>query len=89
MLSDDCHDRRMFANPCIPSDGDPGPSARLFADGNVEPLDVVLATPVDDRDMRADEHIILERHSTDAAEKPNINVSADLRGRVRNDCAER
>ena len=37
------HDGCVLADPAIAADGDPSPRTRLFADGNVEPIDAVLS----------------------------------------------
>ena len=65
------------------------PRTRLFADGNIEPINAVLSAPVGDRDMGTDEHVVLEGHVTDAAEESHVHVLPDLRGRVGENCAER
>ena len=89
MLTDVCHDGRTLADPGIAADRDARPEARLFADGDVEPFDTVLAAAIDDRDMGADQHIILERHVADGAEESDVNFFADLRRRMREDRTER
>src|SRR5271166_6159969 len=79
------HDGCVFADPAIAADGYPTPRTRLFADGNVEPINTVLSAPVGDRDMGTDEHVVLEGHVTNAAEESHVHVLPDLRGRVRED----
>src|SRR3954449_10254460 len=83
MLPDIRHDGRMFADPGIAADGDATPPSRLLPDGNVEAFDPVLAAPVHDRDVGTHQHVVLERHRPEAAIESHIDVTADLRRRVR------
>src|SRR5438067_451990 len=82
MMSHIGHDNRSIAYPGIATDGDVGIDASLFANGNVEPGDSMLFAPIQNRDVRADEDVVFERHIAERAVKAHVNAASDSRCRM-------
>ena len=81
-------DQGPVADPRVAPHRDPRPRPRLLADGHVKPLDAVLAAAVHHRHVRAEQHVVLQGHVAQAAERADVDAAADLGGGVREDRAE-
>ena len=53
-------------------------ATRLLADRDVQPLDPVLGSAVDDRDVGTQEHVIFQRHITQTAVRADIDTPAEF-----------
>src|SRR6185369_4761133 len=60
VMSDVGQHKGAVADPAVAADGDAHPRPRLLADGDIEPIDAVLLRTVHDRDVRAEQGVVLE-----------------------------
>src|SRR6185312_9209295 len=67
VMADISQDDRAVADPGVTADRRPRPGPRLLPDRHVEPVDPVLRAAVDHRDVRAEQHVVLERDVAQAA----------------------
>src|SRR5262249_5751742 len=88
VLADVGHHDGPIADPGITADRYARKDARLLAYRSVEPLDTMLCTAVDDRNVRAQQNIVLQCDIAQHTKRTCVDAPADAGGWVGNDRSE-
>jgi hypothetical protein len=78
LLADVRADDRAVADPDVSPHAHARVGAALEADRYVEPLEVVLPAPAEDRHVRPEEHVVAECHVSEVAIDADVHPTPDL-----------
>ena len=85
---DVCKDDGALPDPGIFANGYALPNSCLLADGNIKTSNAMLLAAVDDRDLRAQQHVVFQCHVANTAVQANEDAVAHFGSGVREYASE-